>query len=127
MSGEKRPGRLCVLVPLDGGLSTIRVNTELTSPRRTRTDHRAECPGLSHGGSGRGHGCNQRFLVVDSVVQLGLHAGPARLRAHQHLQRAAPHAQLHHGQQPAYASESPPPLKPHICKSSVKYLWNRFF
>lgn len=64
------------------------------------------CPELSHGGTSSGQGFNQLFLLVASVFHLGVHAGPTWLCAHKHLQRAAPHAQLHHGQQPTYASKS---------------------
>lgn len=51
-------------------------------------------------------GFNPLLLAVHSVFHLGLHAGPTGLCAHEHLQRAAPHAQLHHGQQPTYASKA---------------------
>lgn len=40
------------------------------------------------------------------LFHIRFHVGQDGHGAHKHVQRAAAHAQLHHGQQPAYASES---------------------
>lgn len=45
------------------------------------------------------------MCLFHSVFHLGVNAGQTRLCARKHLQCAAPHAQLHHGQQPTYASK----------------------
>lgn len=39
------------------------------------------------------------------LFHIRFHVGQDRHGAHEHVQRAAAHAQLHHGQQPAYASK----------------------
>lgn len=49
---------------------------------------------------------NQLLVFLRSVVHLGFNAGQTWLCTHKHLQRAAPHAQLHHGKQSTYASKS---------------------
>lgn len=51
--------------------------------------------------------CSSICLFYYSFLfHIRFHVGQDGHGAHEHVQRAAAHAQLHHGQQPAYASKS---------------------
>lgn len=43
------------------------------------------------------------------LFHIRFHVGQDGHGAHEHVQRTAAHAQLHHGQQPAYATPGPQP------------------
>lgn len=76
-------------------------NFKCPLPRKVLT---SVCPGRSS--------CNDTppplfsfSLLCSFLLHIRLHVGPNGHRPHQHVQRSATHAQLHHGKQPAYASK----------------------
>lgn len=130
MSGEKRPGRLCVLVSWDGGLSKTLswLNTELTSLRRTHTDHRAKCV----------RNCRTEGPVPGRALTSFSFWLPVSFTSGSMLGRpdsALTNTYSALPPMPSFtmANNLPmqvsllPHLKPHIWKSSVKHLWNLFF